>query len=248
MVRFPLDVAHGGADRIVGSVSSAVLSPKRDFLSRKRQRGRIFHRMMSGLTRCRKLGLPVRVMMLSLKRGSDADFHRCFQVLRKRIEHEFGFSLEYCIVKVDDGSRVHAHLFYFPRSLDGKPLGRKSGYISFDWLSSTWLDITGDSFVVSLNRLYGSPRKASGYYCAQYFSGQDFKLRMSYSWNWVFRGFCKLWKLVFAPCFARACCIGKSAVSDVVSAWNRVVCLDMFKLIRMYPFLCIGNKVSQVCF
>lgn len=210
-------------------------------LSQKRQVGRIFNALMSGLERARRLGFSVRCMVLTLKRGV-ADFKRFarwFQVLRKRIEHEFRFRLEYCMVVVDDGSRVHAHILFIARSLvSGVFLGSKFGFVPFEWLRSAWFGITKHSWGVFVQKLVNNPRCLANYYVSQYFGGQPGRVRLSYSWGWVFRGFRKVWRLRFALDYFQACIHSDvSAKSSIIDTWHKVLGLDWFKLVRLFPFL-----------
>jgi hypothetical protein len=221
----------------------------------RRQRGRIFRTLMSGLERARRLGATVRTMTLTLKRGVvDAKcFAHWFQTLRKRIEHKFGFCLEYCSVLVDDyssdGLYVHAHILFTVRSLvSGLFLGRGVGFIPFQWLRDAWNDITKHSSVVYIQKLNNNPKRLARYFVAQYFSGQSGGLRLCYSFNWVFRGFCKVWRRRFAPRYVKALSMSVRGGSDksisnvinkakarILRDWHNVLGMDMSALYKKYP-------------
>lgn len=210
----------------------------------RRQRGRIFRSLMSGLERARCLGLAVREMVLTLKRGvaDSARFARWFQTLRKRIEHKFRFRLEYCMVIVDDerfSNRVHAHILFTVRSLvSGVFLGLKSGFVPFGWLREAWFSITKHSYGVYVKALKNNPRRLANYFVAQYFGGQFGRLRLTYSWNWVFRGFCRVWRERFALRYANACIAGSAEAKNlIIRSWHRVLGMDWHKLVRLFPFL-----------
>jgi hypothetical protein len=166
----------------------------------KRRRGRIFHVIKSGFTRADHFHRHLRVLHLTSCVGFDRSLlSRCFQVLRKRIEHEFHFSMEYVKVNTGEGNGV-IHCVYFPVGLDGSSVGFNVGFLPQRWLSEAWADITGGSSVVWISDLHarsGAGRLVS-YLVSQYFSGQSALERVSYSNNWVFHGFRRLWRKVFA--------------------------------------------------
>jgi hypothetical protein len=248
------DTNYSDIDSVVRSLGDAVLGRNSKAESLRRQRGRIFRTLMSGLERGRRLSATVRSMVLTLKRGVDdaKRFARWFQTLRKRIEHKFGFCLEYAGVLVDDGlGRVHAHILYKVRSLtNGVFLSGDAGYIPFEWLKSAWFDITKHSYGVFLQVLGNNPKRLARYFVAQYFSSQSGRMRLFYSWNWVFRGFCKVWHKCFAPLYSEALCATVRGGSDesitkavnsakavVIRAWHKVLGMDMAVLCKKYSFL-----------
>jgi hypothetical protein len=247
-------------DKTLRQIANIILALKGSDDRIKRQRGRIFRTLMSGLERGRRFGDIIRCMVLTLKRGvaDGKRFARWFQVLRKRIEHEFGFCLEYAMVLVDDGSRVHAHILFKVRSLvSGQFLGLRSGFIPFEWLRNAWFSITKHSYGVFIQKLENNPNRLAGYFVAQYFNGQSGKMRLCYSWGWVFRGFCSVWRNCFAHKYFFACSAllseselakaknvdnallikRQSLKAQVVASWHRVLGMDWFRLVRLFPFL-----------
>lgn len=166
----------------------------------KRRRGRIFHVIKSGFTRADHFHRHLRALHLTSYVNYDRSrLSRDFQVLRKRIEHEFDFSMEYVKVNTGEGNGV-IHCVYFPVGLDGSSVGFNVGFIPQRWLSETWANITGGSSVVWISDLHfrkGANRLVS-YLVSQYFSGQSALERVSYSHGWVFRGFRTLWRKFFA--------------------------------------------------
>jgi hypothetical protein len=188
-----------------------------------RRRGRIFMILMSGLTRAIKFHRRVRVLHLTSYVGYDKSrLSKDFQILRKRIEHEFDFKMDYCKIDTGEGNGV-IHSVYFPVGLDGSSVGWKVGFIPQVWLSDTWCDITGgscDVWITELHHRMGVSRLAS-YLVSQYFSGQSLLERVSYSWGWVFRGFRRLWRKVFA----RSYFIDK--VRCLVE-WDFVLCSELY--------------------
>jgi hypothetical protein len=196
----------------------------------RRRRGRIFHVFMSGLTRAVHFHRRLRVMHLTSHVGYDMSrLSKDFQVLRKRIEHFFHFSMEYVKVNTAEGNGV-VHCVYFPVGLDGSSVGWNIGYIPQQWLSETWRDITGGSFIVGLNELHvrRGLRRLVNYLVAQYFSGQSALERISYSSRWCFRGFRSLWRVKFAYRYFldRVSCLFD---------WNKVLFLELSLLAKRFP-------------
>lgn len=155
---------------------------------------------MSGLTRATHFHRRLRVLHLTSHVGYDIGrLSKDFQVLRKRIEHEFDFSMNYSKVNTAEGNGV-IHCVYFPVGLDGSSVGWNVGFIPQGWLSDVWCDITGGSSIVWITELHTRKgvKRLVNYLVSQYFSGQSALERVSYSHNWVFVGFRMLWRKVFA--------------------------------------------------
>lgn len=177
--------------------SNFVVTPE---IRERRRRGRIFMVIMSGMVRAVHFHRRMRVLHLTSCAGYDkACLSEDFQVLRKRIEHEFDFHMEYVKVVTGEGNGV-IHCVYFPVDFDGSSMGWKVGFIPQRWLSETWCDITGGSSVVWISDLHMrfGMKCLVNYLVSQYFSAQSFLERVSYSWGWVFRGFRRLWRKLFA--------------------------------------------------
>ena len=159
---------------------------------------------------------------------------------------------------VDDGSRVHAHILFKVRSLvNGEFLGSRSGFIPFEWLRNVWFSITKHSYGVFVQKLENNPKRLAGYFVAQYFNGQSGKMRLCYSWGWVFRGFCSVWRICFAHRYYRACTAllsesdlvnvknvedaleskRKRLKAQVLASWHKILGMDWFRLVRLFPFL-----------
>jgi hypothetical protein len=114
-------------------------------------------------------------------------------------------------------------------------------------LRDAWLDITKHSFGVFIKVLRNDPVRLAGYFVAQYCSFQEGRLRLSYSWDWVFRGSCRVWRCFFALRYRDACVVGDlRAKANVLRDWHRVLGLDWFRRLRLFPFLRSG--VNQLYF
>jgi hypothetical protein len=153
---------------------------------------------------------------------------RDFQVLRKRIEHEFNFRIEYVKVCTSEGNGV-IHCLFYVLSLTGFALGFRAGFIPQRWLSDAWCSITGGSRIVDIRDLhirFGLNRLVH-YLVSQYFSGQSGLDRLSYSMNWVFRGFRGLWRKLFAYRYFsdRVVCLRD---------WNEVLCSELHVLLKRF--------------
>jgi len=177
-------------------------------LSGKKKRA--FHRLVSGFTRARFRGDRLRFMTLtSAVGGSFGRLSRDLQVLRKRISRArydrdgfSGFLPQYWKINTNEGNGV-LHVVF------------KGGFIPQRWLSDAWFAIHG-AWIVDIRVLRGSPRKLANYLVGNYLCKQSFE-RMSWSWGWVFRGFCGLWAARFSSWY-------KTSPVACLKAWNKLVC------------------------
>lgn len=123
----------------------------------------------------------VWVTLTSSPQSSRQRLRRDFQVLRKRIGRELGFSgFEYVCVDTLEGHGV-LHMIWAWR--DPNPRKRASFYIAFKWLQDGWNDIHG-AFHVNIKRIGTADRDArrlSRYIVAQYCGAQDGLVRVSQS-------------------------------------------------------------------
>lgn len=119
----------------------------------------------------------------------------------KKIEYTYGFSIAYWKAETNEGFGVLHVLFRVderkkPRRVKKAcPLPKHMrGFIPHKWLSETWSEIHGTKVVEihELKRLK-SERDIACYVVGNYVSKQPIK-RISYSRNWVCRGFSKKWK------------------------------------------------------
>lgn len=191
-------------ESVVDAISKAIL----DFKPRLEggwngKQKRSLQRLLSGLTRARSRGDRMRFMTLTTAVGGSFErLRRDFQTLRKRIEHEFRFLAQYWSVRTDEGNGV-LHIVF------------KGGFIPHAWLSKAWESIHGAK-IVDIREIKGSSKRVASYLISNYLCKQSFE-RMSWSWNWVFRGFCGLWHTRFSAWYRRdsvAC----------LKAWNDLIC------------------------
>jgi hypothetical protein len=104
-----------------------------------------------------------------------------FQVLRKRMDRELGFSkVEYVCVDTREGHGV-LHMIWAWR--DTNPRKKASFYVPFEWLQEQWKRIHG-AFHVNVKRIGGADkdaRRLSRYIVAQYCGDQNALVRLSQS-------------------------------------------------------------------
>ena len=148
-----------------------------DITARKAQKRyrRMYHRVMSGLE---KNG-NVRLLTLTSSPGA-GDFQNDFRKLVKRLNRR-GLVEDYirCPELTQSGLR-HDHIVF------------RGTYIDQQYLSALWLKLHNSS-VVDIRRVHGSRGVAC--YLANYLAKSPAS-RYSYSFNWVWRGFAKSWKLL----------------------------------------------------
>lgn len=187
-------------DSVLRSISRLVVESGVSHLDGKKKRA--FHRLVSGFTRARFRGDRLRFMTLTSSRVSEYRLlSRHLQVLRKRIARAFGFLPQYWKINTNEGNGV-MHIVF------------KGGFIPHSWLSNAWSEIHG-ARIVDIRALRGSPRKLANYLVGNYLCRQSFE-RMSWSWNWVFRGFCGLWSSRFSSWYK----VDKAAC---LKAWNLLI-------------------------
>jgi hypothetical protein len=139
--------------------------------------------------------------LTSSERSDKRALSRHFQTLRKRIEHAFGVKLEYWKLNTNEGHGVIHAIF-------------KGCYVPQRWLSDAWKQIHG-ARVVDVRALRNSPRRLANYLVGNYLCKQSYE-RMSWSWGWVFRGFCEVWKKQFSELY-------KVNPGLCLLRWNRLV-------------------------
>lgn len=138
---------------------------------------RMYHRVMSGLER----GGQLRLITLTTASVADNElFQPHFRMLRMRLLRR-GLMVDYirCREVTKSGLR-HEHIIF------------RGSYIDQRFLSHQWREIHGAP-VVWIQRVRGKSHLAG--YLAKYAS-KGIEARTSYSWGWVWRGFCRSWSLV----------------------------------------------------
>ena len=144
---------------------------------------RAFHRCNSGLIKAQRSNRMVRFLTLTTSlNGSYNDLVDDFEALKKRIRREYGL-FEYFRVRTREGNGVFHVL-------------ATGSYIPQDWLSDAWCDIH-KAKVVDIRLLKNSGNKLARYVISQYCSSQRLYDGYSYSQNWVFPGFVRVWHNIF---------------------------------------------------
>ena len=221
----------------VSSVTTSLLdysSRKSPLFSSRRQSGnlwsrkqkRAYHRALSGLEVAYSLNEHVRFVTLTSSLDSPEDVHASFSKLVKRIRRSFGCFEYFAVREQTSSGLVHIHLLY------------RGSYIPQSWLSGAWAEIHRAPVVwireVDLKR--DSKKKIAGYLVK--YLGKDPLGRFWSSWNWVFRGFVKFWRMVvsyygYGPstiALWRGFLWGRSVVFDHVFVSGRLVRLRQMSL------------------
>ena len=192
--------------------------PKRSKWSFKQKRG--FQRVLSGFTRAKALGKTVRFMTLTSSPASKyRQINPHFQVLRKRIERNFG-KIDYIKFRTNEGHGVLHVLYVGP-------------FIPQRWLSRNWDEIHGAK-IVDIRKIRGEKRIAC-YLISNYLVNQTF-VRMS--WGWVFRGFVGWWKK-FIKKYGYPLCIKKwtSFLGSRVLFWKQSGLFPKLGSLSPYPWV-----------
>ncbi len=168
----------------------------------KKQRGRIYHRLVSGMYYNR--GLPLRFMTVTSAPDSP-NLRDSWRELKRRIIKDYG-SFEYFCVFTDEGYGV-IHCVY------------AGDYIPFLWLQETWKQIHGAFHVnIKLVRVYNATGLA-GYFLCQYVRNQNAVRWISQSRNWVYPGYMNDWRKLKRESKKRG-----ASFNQLISAWH--LCLD----------------------
>ena len=194
--------------------------PRRSSWSFKQKRA--FQRALSGLLRARVLGKTVRFMTLtSSPRSKYREINPHFQVLRKRIERNFG-KFDYMKFRTNEGHGV-LHVLYV------------GSFIPQKWLSQNWNEIH-EAYIVDIREVKDDKRMVY-YLISNYLVKQSF-VRMSWSNGWVFKGFVGWWKK-FVQHYGYPLCIEKwkSFLSDPVLFWKQIGLFPELESIRPYPWV-----------
>lgn len=147
----------------------------------QRKRRRAFHRIMSGFEATHYPREQVRFLTLTSSSSEvGVLIHKHFRALQMRIRRRWG-KFDYLAIRTDEGHGVYHVLF-------------RGRYIPQDWLSRQWQELH-DSPIVDIRLVKHGRKRMANYMVAQYVSGQGFE-RLSWSWNWVFRGFVGAWQAV----------------------------------------------------
>jgi hypothetical protein len=118
------------------------------------------------------------------------DLKKDFQELRRRIEREFGYYVEYFKVETGEGFGVY-HLI-FAIKYEG------AVWIPQSWLSTEWGKIHG-AYIVYIKRMGKSKNDVKWvgkYFVSQYLAGQKLIVRISWSWWRARVAIVKAWKFM----------------------------------------------------
>ena len=160
------------------SLDSYVPKLTADDRNRKRRRKRAYQRIKSGLT----VGGCLRFITLTSSPDSDpARLGRDFSNLVKRLRRRYG-KFEYVAEKVLDEGHGVIHVI------------ARGVYIPQRQLSEDWKSLR-NAPIVDIRAITRSPDRVGNYIISQYISDQEGKTRLSWSWGWVYRGFCRVWSL-----------------------------------------------------
>ncbi len=163
--------------------------------SRKRSR-RAFHRVMSGLT----LDGQYRFVTLTTKdQGDNKAFQRHFRCLIMRLKRRGLVKAYIRVGELTKSGLYHQHLVF------------RGEYIEQAYLSYLW-DIIHHAPVVDIRRV-GQGHRVAGYlakYCSKENSG-----RLSWSWSWVYRGFCRDWLY-----WKRVCRVRGTTYGEMIRGWS----------------------------
>jgi len=168
---------------------------------KKQRRG--YHRVVSGIKKGIYNGDRLRFLTLTNKTWNFR-LNQDFQALKQRIRRA-GYHFEYWKCRTSEGGGV-LHIVY------------RGDYIPQNYISECWYQITGDSYVVDIREIDTSDYKCvARYVVSQHLTGGqgiDY-VRSSWSWNWVCKGFVKVWKGILSLY------VNTHGIKYCVGVWDR---------------------------
>ena len=146
---------------------------------------RWYQRLLSGVTHNQANRRQLRVITLTTSlEARGLDVNRSFQALKQRIRRRWPVTgFEYWKFKTSEGNGV-LHIIY------------SGPYIPQRWLSRNWSEIH-NSHIVYIQKMRFRRKRLVNYLMSHYLPAHDhgrLYTRMSWSWSWVFRGFCGAWR------------------------------------------------------
>ncbi|MGA2466201.1 MAG: hypothetical protein ABSH06_17850 [Thermodesulfobacteriota bacterium] len=117
-----------------------------------------------------------RVDLTTASGGDPGMLVRHFQELRRRVEREFGYYIEFFKAETSEGNGVY-HMVW---AIEGD----RAAWIPQGWLSKQWKAIHGAKIVYirRMKKNKKSVKKVGSYFTIQYFAGQSSLVRISWSW------------------------------------------------------------------
>ena len=185
--------------------------------------------MLSGVTHHEANRRRIRVITLTTApcaRGYDLNAD--FQVLRKRILRRWpGCTFNYWKLRTSEGNGVLHILYVGP-------------YIPQRWLSKNW-DEVHNSPVVWIQEFQRRRKRLVSYLMSHYLPAHDRRglyTRMSWSWGWVFRGFCGAWKYFWKK---------GPTMYDAIYQWNKLMSREapLISYKRMRNRLYIQTRLTK---
>ncbi|MBA7554265.1 hypothetical protein ES705_46878 [subsurface metagenome] len=134
------------------------------------------------------------------------EINASWQVLRKRIVRKWRIKLEYWKLRTSEGNGV-LHIIY------------SGPFIPQRWLSRNWAEIH-NSPIVYIQKMRFKKKRLVNYLMNHYLPAHDvggLYTRMSWSWGWVFRGFCGAWRWFWKRGPTRY---------DAIIEWNKLMRRD----------------------
>ena len=195
------------------------------FVSYSDKQRRCYRNCLQGLIRA--MNFHQRCSFLTLTSGRGFDVRRlcqCFQTLRKRVYHHWGFLMQYLSVRTSEGNGV-LHVVFVGE------------YINSVWLSKTWSEIThGISKIIKIKEIRLDKKthcKSMARYMTQYMAGQQKFQRFSRSWNWIFKGSTHVWQTL----------VSKHGVQGAIPLFERLLTLPSDLIAKI---LFLGSQYFQL--
>jgi len=168
----------------------------------------------------------LRVDLTTAVPGDNLFLKRHFQELRRRVEHRYGYVIDYFKIETSEGNGVYHMIWAI--------VHKTPVYISQKWLSDQWADIHKSPivYIKRMKTFKASIGRVANYLVAQYLAGQSAIVRVSYSW-WrakvaIVRGWNTLYREYRKRCDVNTW-VGRNQAcftlnfADLINAWETLL-------------------------
>jgi hypothetical protein len=126
-----------------------------------------------------------KIRFLTLTSGPEAKdelIHEHWHAFVKRVRYYYPTFEYLAVMEFTQKGKRHLHIVY------------KGAYLPQKWISEVWNELH-QSPIVHIAVFRGSKRQMGAYLC-KYIGKAPASARFWCSWNWVFRGFVRVWKAI----------------------------------------------------
>lgn len=189
----------------------------RDAAPTTKKSRRCFHRVISGIKR----GGNIRFMTLTSSDAAPGDMQRSWRCLYMRLKRRCLVQGYIRVPEVSEHGRQHLHILF------------RGSYIEQIMIKSMWQQIHKSSIVdIRLVRTDKDPRRVANY-MAKYMN-KEVAGRYSWSWWWVWPGFCRDWAIYKRWWWKFIDREGLTTFNNLLYGWD---CILTGRLLADFPYM-----------